>query len=259
MEAFQVAEPSSIIPNGMRISDMTRMFEVEQVDASPEMRWRWALLKMATDTLHVIHHEAKGQSHSIWKEEARLRAAGLLQLALVDSFKAMPSHKGAWDCKWDHRPVSKLALCYRSLQQGTVRGRLDCENILRDAFLGLAAAYQPVVRNLDFQVSLHPISLGSEQRRALVLFTSCIVQGILERISGREGSGQALLALHSNGKSTASLLVQTSDPTAAILTSSGHEIASRLAANLGAEFVCRQGPVSGSILELRFSTDYVKD
>jgi hypothetical protein len=255
MDGLQVAEQPSIIPKGTRISDMARAPNAEHVDAFPEIRWRGALLEIAADVLRVIHQEVEGPAHSIWKEEARLRANGFLQLALVDSVKAMPPRKGSGDCKLDLRSVSKLAHCYRSLQHSRLRGLIECENILQDAFFGLAAAYQPAVRNLDLQISLCPMLLRSDQCRALVLFMSCVVQGILRRASGCGGDGQALLKLSRIDPSTGHLLVQTSDPVASIFISSEYQIASRLAGALAAEFVCRQGTANGSILEMRFSTN----
>jgi hypothetical protein len=147
------------------------------------MRWRRAFFEMAGGTLRIIHDQAEGSGHSIWKEEAQLRATGFVQLALMGLFEVMSPHKAVKVRKLDLQSVSRLARCYRFLEDPHVRGRLECERILRSILPGLAAACRPAVWNLESQVSACPIVLSLTQRRALILFMSYVVQGILGRAS----------------------------------------------------------------------------
>ncbi len=224
--------------------------ELDQRRSRPKSNSRGGQLTLT----QVLSEGATQSTRSVWQDEARLRATAFLQLALVDSIKTIPSGNEFSDCAWDHRSVSKLARCYRSLRLNSVCEPFECGNILRDTLFGLAAAYRPVVLNFDLQVSFHPTLLGSHECRALALFTNCLLQGMLERASGRGGGGKARLKLNAVGRSMTSLLIQTSDPVTEIYSSSGYEIASRLAAKLNAEFVCRQGPANGNFLEVRFAT-----
>jgi hypothetical protein len=252
MEALQVAKWPRAISNGITTIDMARAFKTEQGSPSPAVLWRCALFEMAGDTLRFIHDEAEASGHSIWKEEAQVRAAGFVQLALTGLFEEMSPNRGVGNCRLDLQSVSTLAQCYRSLQQTDPRGRLECEHILRDTLTGLAAAYQPAVRNLELQVSSCPIVLCLTQRRALVLFMSCVVQGILGRASKYGFRGQALLTLTTIAPSAASLRIQTCDPATELFFSPEYTVATQLAGILGADLVSRQDPSGGSLLEMRF-------
>jgi hypothetical protein len=216
------------------------------------MRWRRALFEMAGDTLRIIHDEAEGSGHSIWKEEAQLRATDFVQLALMGFFEAMSPHKAVRVRKLDLQSVSKLARCYRFLDETHVSGPLECERILRNTLLGLAAAYRPAVWNLKLQVSACPIVLSLTHRRALILFMSCVVQGILGRASKSGVRGQASRTFSTITPSAASLRIETCAPATDLFFSPEYATATQLAAILAADLVSRQGPAYGTILEMRF-------
>jgi hypothetical protein len=255
MDTLQTNEQPGTGSKRMRLSNMSSASDFEQLDAVPGMRWRLAILEMVGDVLRTTRRHVADPGQWMWKEEARLRATGFLHLALADPAKGPALAKRSRDRKADLRSIAKLALCYRSVQAHRPGSPLDCEAVLQDMFLGLAAAYQPAIGSLDLQFSSHRMRIGASPCRALVLFMSCIVQGILGRAARRGGDAQAWLKLNRIDASTGLLLVQTSDPAAAIFASPEYGVASRLAGSLDGEFVCRQGIGDGSIVEMRFSTD----
>jgi hypothetical protein len=255
MDGLQIAGLSGIIREEIKRSDKTGTTEPVLGDASSELRWRLALFEIVVDALKAIHYDTEVFDRSICKEEARFRAAGFLDLALADSFGARPPRNESVDSNSDLLSISKLAHCYLSLRQTRVRGLLECEDTLQDLCIGLAVAYQPVVRNLDLQVSSCKTLLRADRRRSLILFISCVVQGMLGRASKLGSDGCASLKLSATEPSMVHLRVETCDPLAEIYGSSEYHIAIGIAASLRAEFVCRQGPAKGSILEMQFSTE----
>jgi hypothetical protein len=255
MDTLQTNERPGTLSKRMRLSNMSSASDIEQVDAFPGMRWRLAILELVGDVLRTTRRHVADPGQRMWSEEARLRATGFLDLALADPVRGPALTKRSRERRVDLQSIAKLALCYRSAQAHRPSGPLDCETILQDMSLGLAAAYQPAVRALDLQFSSHRMRIGASPCRALVLFMSCIVQGILGRAAKRGGDAQAWLKLNRIDASTGLLLVQTTDPVAAILASPEYGVASRLAGSLDGEFVCRQGRGDGSIVEVRFSTD----
>jgi hypothetical protein len=252
MDVFLTDKAPNIIPKGVSISDMTSVLDAGQGESSPEMRWRWAVLEIVKDTLQVINEDCKKPRNPIWEDEARHRATAFLQLAFVNSIRKSPSQQPIPDYKQDLRPISRLARCYRSLYECTIRGPLECQNVLCDVFFGLASTYQPVVRNVDFRISSRPVSIDSHRRRALALFTSWAAQRTLERAFQLGSAGKMFLTLQPNCRSMVKLLLETNDPAGTFLARTDHELASRLAAKLQAEFVCHHEGVENSTLELRF-------
>jgi hypothetical protein len=255
MNVVYAADSQMIIPDGVGISDMMKMFDAGKTETSAAMQWRWALLEMAADTLQLVHDDGRAESQTIWKDEGRLRAGGLLQLALVDSYRLALSRIGSKECKINLRQVARLAHCYRVLQNGSLSGSRPCDNFLRDAVLGLIAAYRPVVRNFDIQLSLLPVLLRCDQRRGLALFINSITQGVLERACLRGGGGRIRLMLAPADALSASLKMEISDPIAAIYESASYQLASRIASNLEANVVCKHDGQNGALLELIFATN----
>jgi hypothetical protein len=231
--------------------DITRLLEIESHNALPETRWRWALLDIAADTLQVIQQQDASENGTIWRDEARWRAARILQLALIDSHS--PVHVNVLDGKWDYQSAINLARCYHSLHQNDSTTLLDCKHLLRETLVGLVAAYRPIAPKFEIEFGLNPITLAADQRRGLILFASCIIHGLLERARARGCGGKTHMSLQADTKSTVRLRVQTLDPAELVMSTPSHEIASRLAASLGGELVCSQGPGRGSILNLQFS------
>jgi len=255
MDGLQAAGLSAIIREEIKRSDKTGAAEPVLGEGSPELRWRLALFEIVVDALKAVHHDTEVLGQPIWKEEARLRAAGFLELALADSFGSRPPRNKSEDSNSDLLSISKLAQCYLSLRQTRARGLLECEDTLQDLCIGLAVAYQPAVRNLDLQVSSCPTLLRADLRRSLILFISCVVQGMLGRAARLGSDGCASLKLSAMEPSMVHLRVETCDPVAEIYFSPEYPIATGIAASLRAEFVCRQGPANGSIVEMQFSTD----
>jgi hypothetical protein len=249
MKSFQAAEPLNIIPNGIKISDMTYLLENENSFTSSEMHWRRALLDMAVDTLPIIQQCGGTDQNAIWKDEARLRASRFLQLALVDA--RQPRHTGAPDCKWDHPSIAKLAHCYRALPQNNLRSNTG--HVFKNVLSGLAAAYRPILPKFEFQHAITAMPLRAGQCRALALLMGCLLQGSFERAVNHGGSGQCLLSLNSIGRSEVRLTIDTLEPAAVVAMASGHDIVSRLAAALDAELVYTRASSSETSLELQFS------
>ena len=254
MDGLQVAASSRIIPEGLRYPDVTRAAKTERADASLEQRWRRAVFGMVVDALQAIHHEAEVYAQPLWKEEARLRANGFLGLALVNSFGTNLPTTGGGVFRTDLPSIAKLAHCYLLLQKNRVHGSLEFGNTLQDTYIGLAAVYQPTIQNIDFQVSFCPMRLRSHEYRSLILFLSCIMQGMLGRASRLGTDARASLKLTTIAPSTVSLQVETCDTLAEIFGSPEYSVARKIAAGLSAEFVWRQGPANGSTLEMQFST-----
>jgi hypothetical protein len=252
MQALHAAKWHRVIFNGTNTTEMAKVFKAEQGNPSPETLWRCALFEMANDTLRFIHDEAEASDQSIWKQEAQVRGTGFVQLALTGLFQAMSQNKRVGNARLDLQSVSALAQCYRSLQETDPRGPLECEHILRDTLTGLAAAYQPAVWNLELQFASCPMQLCLTQRRALTLFMSCVVQGILGRASKYGLRGQLSLTLTTIAHSAASLRIQTCDSVMELFFSPEYAVAAELAGILGANLVFRQDPAGGSILEMRF-------
>jgi hypothetical protein len=256
MEALQTAKWRRVVSNGINTKDTARVLKTERDNPSPEMLWRGALFEMARDSIYFIHDETEESDQSIWEEEAQARGAGFVQLALTGLFEAISPNQGGGNCRLDVQSISTLARCYRSLQETNPSGRLECEHILRDTLFGLGAAYQPAVRNLELQVSSCPVVLCLTQRRALILFMSCVVQGILGRASRYRSHGQVSLTLTTISPSAGSLRIQTCDRAMELFFSPEYTVATRLAGILGADLVSRQEPSGGSILEMRFPLPY---
>lgn len=254
MDGLQVAELPRIVREETRYLDTMRLAETEHGDASPKLRWRWALFELVLDALRVVHHDAEEAGQPIWKEAARFRATGFLELALADLFGSRLPNAGHEDFKADLPSISRLAHCYLSLQHDRVRVPIACEDILQDTCLGLAAAYHPAIRTLNIQASSCPVRLHSGSRRALLLFISCVVQGMLGRASRLGNNAHALLTLSTLEPSIVNLQIETCDSNAEVFASPEYEIAIKLAAILEAEFICLRSPANGTILDLRFST-----
>jgi hypothetical protein len=259
MDVFQTNEAPNVIPACMSISDMTRVLESGLNQNSAEMRWRWAVLDVMKDAMQIICATTKKPQNLIWREEARLRATSFLRLALVDSYGTTALQNCASRRKWNSQPVLRLARCYRSLNAENIQDDFDSRNVIRDVFVGLAATYRPVIKEIDFEISANSVKVGHNVCRALALFVSWATQRLLDRAARQDRTANARLTLNFNNRSMASLLFEANDSIWAFLDPSDLAIGSGLAESLQAEFVCRHGGRNGHILELRFPPGHLLD
>ena len=244
------SEANTESKSAIQISDLTRMLDTENSEPAEAMRWRWAIIQIAMDSMNLMSQIPKTEISRLWEEEARFRSSRLLNLALIESFRNPASARNTSASRWTRQSVTELGGCYRSVQQdGRSRSR-GGEMFLHDMLRGLIGTYKPVMGDFNLRALLQPVLLDASQRRSLALFLNCITQGILERALQRGGAGHLNIALTSLGNATKTIVIQSSEPFGAIYDCPSHEIASKIAATLQGEFVCRKG--SQSAFELRF-------
>jgi hypothetical protein len=231
---------------------MSRLLDRAQAVSAAQVRWRFALVEIAADTLQTVHPPNTLPPGALLKEEARQRAGRFLRLALVDDVKPALPQKQLRNNIWNHRAVARLGRFYRELPAAT--GRADSTQMIRDVLLGYAAACRPIVPDFNVRLAMRTVPLDRLQKRVLALLVGCIVGGVVEQAAERGGGGRVALAIHPLGDAAANLTFQTREPIGLPVESAGYEIAARLAAALQGELVCKKTLWEGSTLELRFAT-----